>query len=269
MKTNVRKLKPDPVAVVLRKATGKPIGPYRKISIAECVPNAWNPNVMAADTREKLTRGIKLVLDAVGVIPPIIVRPHPDPAQARWQIIDGQHRWDILREEGHERIDAYVIDVDTKTAMLLTDTLNYLRGEADPDRYVKYYQSLLTETHMTVAEAAEYLPETADEITELLDNYDITIEHLKHTEDDGTTKELDESDQFVEVKFLLAKEQQEVVEAELARVGAFLQGKNIRGRALEMICVNSSLTPTANLTGEEPDEPKRKKKHKKKRRAVA
>lgn len=55
---------------------------------------------------------------------------------------------------------------------------------------------------------------------------------------------------FEEVKFWLARDQRKVVEDELTRVSALLRGKNIRGRALEVMAVTSSQTPTSNITGE-------------------
>jgi hypothetical protein len=70
---------------------------------------------------------------------------------------------------------------------------------------------------------------------------------------------------FEEVKFWLARDQRRVVEDELTRVSALLRGKNVRGRALEVMAVTSSQTPVDNIAGEPPDgarpafKPKRKR----------
>jgi hypothetical protein len=69
-------------------------------------------------------------------------------------------------------------------------------------------------------------------------------------------------EQFDALTFWLAADQKKVVEDELARVGALLKGKNLRGRALEAIAVISSQTPIDNITGEEPDDPPPKKRRK-------
>lgn len=225
-------------------------GPHRRVRVSDCAPNDWNPNRMTQEIREKLLAGLKLTKDQGGHTPPIVVRKHPDQSIAKYQIIDGFHRWDIYRsEELDDRIDAFILDVDTKTAMILTDTLNYLRGSPDPDGYAQYMQRLLNENHMTPAEAALYLPATSDEITDLLANYDLKIEQIE-VPSDTVAGEADAQEVFVELKFFISTTQAEVVERELARISKLLQGKNVRGRALEYMAVNSSQTPIENFLGE-------------------
>lgn len=238
------------VASIVKEKTGKDPGPYRSVRVSACAPNDWNPNKMDSTTREKLTRGITLLMKNVGHIPPIVVRRHPDRSVAKYQIIDGYHRWDILRSEGFERVDAYILDVDTKTAMILTDTLNYLRGEPNMDDYAEYYRKLINEEGATVQELGELVHKNPDEIEALLDAYEIEIDHIDvPTETDGETKAKDEDDVFIEMKIPVSRGQAEVIERELSRIGALLNGKNIRGRALEFMAVNSSHTPIDNLMG--------------------
>lgn len=55
---------------------------------------------------------------------------------------------------------------------------------------------------------------------------------------------------FKEAKFWIAKDQEKIVEAEITRISSLLDGKNVRGRALEFMAVNSSQTDLDNLTGE-------------------
>ena len=242
----------SPVEKTVRKITGKALTPYQKLLIADCVPNDWNPNVMAADLREKLARGMKHLLDVAGILPPVVVRPHPDPTQGKWQIIDGYHRWDILRTEGYETVDGYILNVDTKTAMILTDSLNYLRGEPLIEDYAKYYQRLLNEHAMTPFDASQYLVSSSDEIQKLLDDYELRIDNIEVPSDPVQADDEDKApDSFVEAKFVVSLSQQEVIERELARIGSLMTGKNIRGRALEYMAVNSSQTPLDNLTGED------------------
>lgn len=63
--------------------------------------------------------------------PPLIVRPHPQ-TQGRYQILDGHHRAQALRELGYSEANCDVWEVDeTQTDMLLL-TLNRLCGNDDP-----------------------------------------------------------------------------------------------------------------------------------------
>lgn len=83
--------------------------------------------------------------------------------------------------------------------------------------------------------------------------------------------------EFLEEKFWIAKDQKKVVDDEITRISSTLQGKNIRGRALEYMAVNSSHSSLDNLMGkgeadvrseEAPSdiERARRKKEKKKRK---
>jgi len=231
---------------------------HLRLPIDRIRPNTWNMNKMPPALRTKLVHGIKDLHAKTGRLPPIVVRPHPTEADC-YQIIDGFHRWDGVRmEEIDTASDAFVLDVDTRTAMILTETLNYLRGEADPDLQVKFFQTLNNDLQMPVKEIAEFVPNTAEEITDLFDAYSIQVVNVEVP--DTAPAQLNEGDDgydeaWVEMKFTVSKSQMDVIEAELARIGSLLNGKNIRGRALEFMAVTSSQTDIVNLTGELPDEP--------------
>lgn len=75
-----------------------------------------------------------------------------------------------------------------------------------------------------------------------------------------------EGEQFVQMAFWVAKDQEKVVDDELTRIASLMQGKNLRGRALEAMAVISSQTPTSNITGEDPEEKKPMFKPRKRRR---
>lgn len=229
---------------------------HQRIALDRLKPNPWNMNKMAPALRTKLVHGIKNLYAKTGRLPPIVVRSHPD-EPGNYQIIDGFHRWDVVRTENIDtEIDAFVLDVDTKTAMILTETLNYLRGDADPDLQVNFFRTLVNEYQMPVTELAEFVPNTADEIKSLFDAYSINIIDVDAPIASDTSIDDDPAeDAFVEVKFSVSKAQMEVIEAELARIGSFLTGRNLRGRALEFMAVNSSQTDILNLTGEPPEEP--------------
>jgi hypothetical protein len=71
-----------------------------------------------------------------------------------------------------------------------------------------------------------------------------------------------DGEQFEALTFWVAKDQKQVIEDELVRIGALMKGKNIRGRSLEAMAVISMQTPTENITGEEPDEEEPKPRRK-------
>jgi ParB/RepB/Spo0J family partition protein len=205
--------------------------------------------------REKVKTGVFDTLKKTGAIPPIIVRPHPED-HLKYEIIDGFHRWDIFRVEGEPAIDAFVLDVDTPTAMRLTATLNYLRGEAEPESYAKYLGTLLADSDddITTETLASFLPESKSEIAEILESFDIDVETVDVKDEDdgyGGIGGDDDDGTWLEVKFFVAKSQAVVIEAEISRIAAILGGgKNLRGRALEYMAVNSAYVPVAEMVGD-------------------
>lgn len=244
----VKKLKRvKDVAKVLAKVTGKDV-PYRKLAVADLEPNDWNPNKLNAEGRTKLLKGMTRLLDQGVPLPPVVVRPHPT-KEGMFEIIDGFHRWDILRSEGVEGVDTYVIDVDTPTAMLLTNTLNYLRGEADPELQANYLHRLIQEQQMPLPEAAEYLPYTESEIEAQLAAYDLDIVEVPVPAKDPSDSDGSTEDAFLTLKFTVSQEQAEVIERELARIASLITGRNLRGRSLEYMAVISSQIEADNLTG--------------------
>jgi hypothetical protein len=94
---------------------------------SKLVANTWNPNRMTPVMREKLAEAI----DLFGFIDPLTVRPLGD----LYQIIDGEHRFEVGVELGFEDFDAMIVegltDVDAKK---LTIVMNELHGQADPDK---------------------------------------------------------------------------------------------------------------------------------------
>lgn len=243
--------------------------PFRKIEVAKCKPNDWNPNVVTPAYMKKLRKGIETTLEASGgTIPPIVVRPHPT-KKKRFQIIDGFHRWKVFQDIGLEKIDAYIIDADDKLAMSLTATLNYLRGEPEPEKYADFVGRILNENKITTEDLAAYLPESSEELDMLIENYEIKLDELvmPEPEEGETVEEKKPSETWVELKFLVSAGQAEIIEAELARISSVLEGKNARGRSLEFMAVNSADTPLKSIVGESGAEKKTKRLKSKKDRA--
>jgi ParB-like chromosome segregation protein Spo0J len=138
---------------------GKRIGPKR-IPIGSLRSHPLNSNVMAPDLREKLAAHIR----ASGRYPMVIVRPHPAEAGA-FEILDGHHRVEVLRDLGYGEVRCDVWAVDDREAKLLLATLNRLQGQDSPIRRAQLLHELLGE--MSLGDLAGLLPETDKQLEEL------------------------------------------------------------------------------------------------------
>lgn len=135
----------------------------KRVRLDQLRPNPWNPNVMTAALRDKLRKE----MEAHGYIVPIIVRPagKRGGGGTTYEIIDGEQRWDELRQEGIKEVDVVVRDLDDTEARIATVNLNELRGEWDPDGLSRLVQELRTEK--SLGELAERLPFTTSDLHRL------------------------------------------------------------------------------------------------------
>src|SRR3972149_6444463 len=74
-------------------------------------PPPLTSNVMPEDLREKLKAHVR----RTGRYPFIVVRPHPDEPGC-FQVLDGHHRVDVLRELGYTEARCAVWQVDDRGA---------------------------------------------------------------------------------------------------------------------------------------------------------
>jgi ParB-like chromosome segregation protein Spo0J len=119
-----------------------------------------NSNVMPEDLREKL----KVHIHRTGRYPYVVVRPHPN-EPGSYEVLDGHHRVEILRELGHKEARCDVWNVDDREAKLLLATLNRLQGQDSPIRRAQLIHELLGE--MSLDDLGGLLPETDKQIQEL------------------------------------------------------------------------------------------------------
>ncbi len=132
----------------------------RMVPIDDLRPHPLNSNVMPDDLRAKLTAHIK----RTGRYPFVVVRPHPDNA-GQFEILDGHHRVEILRELGQTEARCDIWNVDDREAKLLLATLNRLEGQDLPIRRAQLIHELLGE--MNLGDLGGLLPETDKQIEEL------------------------------------------------------------------------------------------------------
>jgi ParB-like chromosome segregation protein Spo0J len=130
------------------------------VSLDNLRPHPLNANVMPEDLRAKLLAHIK----HTGRYPFIVVRPFPD-EPGQFEILDGHHRIDILRELGHTEARCDVWNVDDREAKLLLATLNRLEGQDLPIKRAQLIHELLGE--MNLGDLSGLLPETDKQIEEL------------------------------------------------------------------------------------------------------
>ncbi|TVQ53438.1 MAG: hypothetical protein EA377_07955 [Phycisphaerales bacterium] len=134
------------------------------IPLDRLVPHPDNANRMTSGDRAKLMAHVR----ETGRYPAIIVRPHPDPNRdGDYQVLDGHHRLEVLRELGYERANCEVWDVTDDQATLLLLTLNRLRGEDDPEKRGALIQRLAQK--QDVRDLLDRLPDPPARVEKLLD----------------------------------------------------------------------------------------------------
>lgn len=234
--------------------------PPAELRVDAIEPNDWNPNVVEKTAMNKLRNGIKLLLDQGVRPPPIVVR---EKGKGQFEIIDGFHRWTIFKEMKQETVPAVILNVDDKTARILTDTLNYLRGEPDEEKYSELVADLLMKQGASIEELADLLPESIDELQDILA---VSASGLKallliDEQERSMAKEADDAlndeNTWLDVTFRVSRAQARVIENEITRIEGTLDGKNRRGRALEYMAAQSATTP---LEDQHPAKPKKAKK---------
>ena len=97
---------------------------YKKVSINELKPNAYNPNVMQENTLAHLIEEIK----RIGFLQPILINKNNI-------IIDGEHRWKAAKEAGLTEVPVIQVDMDEKDAKITTINMNQIKGSIDPLKF--------------------------------------------------------------------------------------------------------------------------------------
>ena len=86
--------------------------------------------------------------------------------RGRFQIINGYHRWQALRQLGYKRADVIVWDVDDDQADLLLATLNRLVGSDELSRKISLLKKLSKK--MNARELSKLIPQTPGQIKRLV-----------------------------------------------------------------------------------------------------
>jgi len=86
--------------------------------------------------------------------------------RARFQIINGYHRWQALRQLGYKRADVIVWDVDDGQADVLLATLNRLSGSDELSKKISLLKKLSKK--MNARELSKLIPQTPGQIKRLV-----------------------------------------------------------------------------------------------------
>jgi hypothetical protein len=133
-----------------------------RIPLDKLLPHPENPNRMAKANFEKLKRHIK----QSHRYEPLIIRKHPE-IENHFQIINGHHRAEALKQLGETFADCVQWDVDDNAARLLLATLNRLGGKDELSAKASLYKSLSEK--FSVKELTKLLPDTKQAIERLKD----------------------------------------------------------------------------------------------------
>jgi ParB family chromosome partitioning protein len=134
------------------------------LSPADIIPNAQQPRtVFNEDDLAELVHSIR----EIGVLQPIVVRPHPDRV-GKYELVMGERRLRATREVGLESIPAVVRD--TADVDMLRDALleNLHRAQLNPLEEASAYQQLLSDFGITQDQLAAKIGRSRPQITNTL-----------------------------------------------------------------------------------------------------
>lgn len=115
---------------------------FEIIGAAGLEKNPWNPNRMTAAMFAKAIESIQ----TYGFIDPLLVRVL---GAWRWQIIDGEHRFDAGLTLGMTDFPCTVISgISDADAKKLTIVMNELHGQADPTKMGTLLNEILADTSL-------------------------------------------------------------------------------------------------------------------------
>ncbi len=148
------------------------------LDVADIVPNDYNPNIMQEGEYE----GLKKTIAREGFKQHILVRPH-DIEAGKYIIIDGEHRWKILKELGALRMPCSIEQKSREEAMIETITMNKFRGEFDSVKLAE----MLVELHKSLSpdqlsELTGFSKEEQASYVQMLDFDPTTMEQLTNDE---------------------------------------------------------------------------------------
>ncbi|MEN8191780.1 MAG: ParB/RepB/Spo0J family partition protein [Bacteroidota bacterium] len=143
----------------IKKDDGTSVDVLAKIPIENIVPNPFQPRTNF--NRISLDELKKSILEN-GLIQPITVRRKDN----HYELISGERRFRASKEIGIKEIPAYIINVETKEAMLALSLIeNIQREELNPIEVANAYKQLIDECSLSQEDVAEKVGKERSTIT--------------------------------------------------------------------------------------------------------
>ncbi|MDI6901795.1 MAG: ParB/RepB/Spo0J family partition protein [Anaerosomatales bacterium] len=144
-------------------------GELHDLPIELLSPNPDQPRTAMDETHiEELADSIK----KVGVLQPIIVRPHGE----GYQIIAGERRWRAARSAGLASVPVRIMSISETESLALALIENLQREDLNPIEEARGYRKLLTEFDMTQAQLADQVSKSRSAVTNTLRLLDLPEE---------------------------------------------------------------------------------------------
>ena len=201
----------------------------RMIPIEELRPHPLNANTMPEDLRAKL----KVHIGRTGRYPFVVVRADPE-EPGRFQILDGHHRVEILRELNHTEARCDIWNVDDREAKLLLATLNRLEGQDLPIRRAQLIHDLLGE--MSLGDLGGLLPETDKQIEELESLLQFPAEEIASLLD----AEAEKAEKFLPrvMTFVVTPDQEQIIDQAVELASDGTPGRDRKAKGLANLAQN-------------------------------
>ena len=136
---------------------------------------APNPNQPRTAMDEAHIAELADSIRKVGVLQPIVVRPHA----GEYQIIAGERRWRAARAAGLEKVPVRVMMCSETEALALALIENLQREDLNPVEEARGYRRLIDEYHMTQSELADRVSKSRSAVTNTLRLLDLPEDILE------------------------------------------------------------------------------------------
>ncbi len=142
----------QPAPIYAASAPGP--GPASRVPIERLDPNPDQPRKDFDETAlQELSDNIK----ALGLLQPILVRPHPTLPAGHYQILAGERRWRASKRAGLAEVPVVVREVDDRAAMEIGLAENLMRDDLHPLEEAEMMQQMIEKFDYTYDQLAERL----------------------------------------------------------------------------------------------------------------
>ena len=181
--------------------------------------------------REELQEKLACHISQSGNYEALVVRPHPA-QRGKYEILNGYHRWFVLKKLGYERVKCDVWEVSDTKARVLLATLNRLEGEDVPERRAVLIS--LLQQDFSLPELAKLLPENLPDLKEMQRLWKLDLESLRENFEHQAEEFLRDVPKIV--TFVLNAEQANALEEALTLIAETNSELQSRASRLEAVC---------------------------------